>query len=133
MSDRGSCFTSHAFKRFCIDKGIKHVLNAMASPRSNGQVERYNRTIMDSLKASTMKYGEKEWDNQLGKIQWGLKNTVQKTTGRTPSEVLFGTGMNSEVNPILNEISAEMQDSNISSIREEVKERIDTEQIKQKR
>lgn len=133
VSDRGSCFTSHAFKRFCIDKGIKHVLNAVASPRSNGQVERYNRTIMDSLKAFTMKYGEKEWDKQLGKIQWGLNNTVQKTTGRTPSEVLFGTGMNSEVNPILNEISAELHDSNISSIREEVKERIDTEQIKQKR
>lgn len=45
VSDRGTSFTSHVFKRFCINKGIKHVLNSVASPRSNGQVERYNRTI----------------------------------------------------------------------------------------
>lgn len=45
VSDRGTSFTSHIFKKFCINKGIKHVLNSVASPRSNGQVERYNRTI----------------------------------------------------------------------------------------
>ncbi|XP_072936600.1 uncharacterized protein [Epargyreus clarus] len=44
ISDRGTCFTSHAFRKFCLDKGVKHVLNAVASPRSNGQVERQNKS-----------------------------------------------------------------------------------------
>ncbi|KAL0810550.1 hypothetical protein ABMA28_010670 [Loxostege sticticalis] len=74
--DRGTSFTSHAFKRFCLDKGINHVLNAVASPRSNGQVERYNRTILDSLTAQNLNGDEKDWDDRVGTIQWGLNNTL---------------------------------------------------------
>ncbi|CAH2220102.1 jg14834 [Pararge aegeria aegeria] len=133
ISDRGSCFTSHTFTRFCMDRGTKHILNAVASPRSNGQVERYNRTILDSLKAMTVKYGEKNWDNHLGKIQWGLNNTIQKTTGKTPSEVLFGTLMNSEMNPILNAVpKGSDKNCDVSVLRQGVKDRIDIEQVKQK-
>ncbi|XP_072939863.1 uncharacterized protein [Epargyreus clarus] len=118
---------------FCQDKNIKHILNAVASPRSNGQVERYNRTILDSLKTLTIKSGEKSWDSNLGQIQWGLNNTTQRTTGRSPSEVLFGTSMNSEKSPILSEITEEThQDCDISTMRSEVKNRIDSEQDKQK-
>lgn len=134
VSDRGSCFTSHAFRTFCLSRGIKHVLNAVASPRSNGQVERYNRTILDSLTAQNLKFDERDWDNKLGRIQWGLNNTIQKTTGRAPAEILFGTSMSSEKNPILNEISDETREVvNLAELRSEVKERIDREQINQKR
>lgn len=133
VSDRGSCFTSHAFKKFALDKGFKHILNAVASPRSNGQVERYNRTILDSLRALNVKHDEKDWDSHLGKVQWGLNNTIQKTTGRTPAEVLFGSDANVEISPILNEIAEETRDcSDRSVIRKEVKDRIDKEQVKQK-
>lgn len=133
ISDRGSCFTSNLFKRYCYDKGIKHILNAVASPKSNGQVERYNRTILNSLKALNLRHDERDWDNQLGKIQWGLNNTVQKTTGRRPSEVMFGTSMNSEINPNLNEIADVTRENiDVTTIRNQVKDRIDTEQAKQK-
>lgn len=133
ISDRGSCYTSHNFKKYCYSKGIKHILNAVASPKSNGQVERYNRTILNSLKAQNLRYDEKDWDNQLGKIQWGLNNTVQKTTGRRPAEVMFGVSMNSEIYPNLNEITEETrEDIDVATIRSEVKERIDEEQEKQK-
>jgi hypothetical protein len=134
ISDRGSCFTSHAFKKFCLDRGIQHVLNAVASPRSNGQVERYNRTILDSLTAQNIRANEKEWDKDLGRIQWGLNNTVQKTIGRSPAEVMFGAEMISEYNPILNELSNEAQtESSLTAIRSEVKFRIDKAQDEQKR
>lgn len=133
ISDRGSCFTSHAFKKFCLDRGIRHILNAVASPRSNGQVERYNRTILDSLTAQNLRDDEKDWDRKLGKIQWGLNNTLQKTIGRAPSEVMFGTLMNSERNPAFNEITDCTREScELASVREEVKSRIDEEQTKQK-
>lgn len=68
----------------------------------------------------------------MGKIQWGVNNTHQKTTGRMPTEVLFGTCMNTEMNPLLNEIRAEMRETNdLTKIREEVKNKIDVEQKKQ--
>lgn len=133
ISDRGSCFTSHAFKRYCTEKGLKHILNAVASPRSNGQVERYNRTILDSLKALGLNSNEKNWDDDVGKVQWGLNNTRQKTTGRTPSEVMFGTSMNVEIDPRFNELRQETgENTDIDIIRTEVKDRLDHEQEKQK-
>lgn len=133
ISDRGSCYTSNPFRKYCYNKGIKHILNAVASPKSNGQVERYNRTILNSLKAQNLKHDEKDWDNQLGKIQWGLNNTVQKTTNRRPAEIMFGTCMNSEINPSMNKIAEETrEDVDLSTIRSQVKERIDLEQEKQK-
>lgn len=133
ISDRGSCFTSHNFKRFCLEKGIKHVLNAVVSPRSNGQVERYNRTVLDSLTAQNLNCDERIWDEKVGIIQWGLNNTTQKTTGRSPSEVLFGSSMSAEFNPTLNEVREHTrQDKDVTLIREEVKERIKESQIKQK-
>lgn len=133
ISDRGTSFTSHTFKRFCVDKGIKHVLNAVASPRSNGQVERYNRTILNSLKAQNLNYDEKDWDDKVGKVQWGINNTCHKTTGRTPAEVMFGVGMNAEINPSMNEIVNETREqTDLLSIRENVKDRIDEQQVKQK-
>lgn len=49
VTNRGSCFTSNCFKAFIQDTGIKHVLNAVATPSANGLVERFNRTILDAL------------------------------------------------------------------------------------
>lgn len=133
ISDRGSCFTSHLFKKFCSEKGLKHVLNAVASPRSNGQVERYNRTILDSLTAQNLNHDERDWDCQIGKVQWGLNNTRQKSTGRTPVEVMFGTSMNGEINPRMNEVVQETREVvDLPSIRDGVKTNIDAEQAKQK-
>lgn len=133
ITDRGSCFTSHLFKKFCLDKGIKHVLNSVASPRSNGQVERYNRTILNSLKAQNLNLDERVWDEQVGRVQWGLNNTIQKSTGKTPSELMFGMQMNGEINSNLKEIILETQQKNdLGAIRQEVKDKLDQEQQKQK-
>lgn len=133
ISDRGTCFTSHAFKRFCLDKGIRHVLNAVASPRSNGQVERYNRTILSSLTAQNLNGDDRSWDDAIGKVQWGLNNTCQKTTGRAPVELMFGTLMTSETTPKLNEIREQTREvEDLTTIRTLAKDAINAQQEKQK-
>ena len=40
ISDRGLAFTRKAFAEFQVRRGVKHVLNAIATCRANGQVER---------------------------------------------------------------------------------------------
>ncbi|GBN39699.1 hypothetical protein AVEN_217446-1 [Araneus ventricosus] len=35
ISDRGSCFTSHEFERFCGENGILHTLNSTSHPQGN--------------------------------------------------------------------------------------------------
>lgn len=88
ISDRGTAFTSKNFKEYCQEKGIRHVATAVATPRANGQVERYNRTILGMLSASAEE--ERSWDRELPRIVWGLNNTVNKATGKYPSELLLG-------------------------------------------
>lgn len=90
ISDRGTSFTSDSFKSFTTEKGIIHVLNAVATPRANGQVERYNRVIVDSLTAKCVGTSESKWEEHLPDVQWGINNTFNKGINRTPAEALFG-------------------------------------------
>lgn len=58
-TDRGKAFTNQKFSNYCTLKQIRHILNAVPCLRAKGQVERSNRTILQSLTAST---GENEID-----------------------------------------------------------------------
>jgi len=42
ISDRGTCFTAHAFEAFCQKNGIHHNFNSTRHPQANGQVEQTN-------------------------------------------------------------------------------------------
>lgn len=87
VSDRGTAFTCKMFEDYCSKHGIKHVLNAVASPRANGQVERLNRTILSSLTAH-MGDQQKGWDAYLSKVQLGINTTVSQGTDKSPMELL---------------------------------------------
>lgn len=111
ITDRGTSFTSAGFKGFVKLIGARHVLNAVATPRANGQIERYNRTILESLAATNHDQVERDWDVRVGKLQWSLNNMINKTTGKSPSEIVFGrrTICPGE-GPILNEL-ADLKDT----------------------
>lgn len=65
ITDAGTAFTLQKFKIFASDLGMTHHLNAVALPRGNGQVERYNRTITESLAAMNNHMKERHWDREL--------------------------------------------------------------------
>jgi hypothetical protein len=88
ICDRGSGFTSKRFNEYCNTMGIKVNYTATATPRANVQAERYNMTILNALSASTD--DERKWDEAVKSIQWGLNTTSNKTTGKTPYELLLG-------------------------------------------
>lgn len=88
ISDQGSSFTAKKFKEFCVQNNIQHVLTAVATPRANGQVERLNKTVLNILLATTLE--EERWDENVRAAQFSINNTVNKSTGRTPSKLLFG-------------------------------------------
>lgn len=88
ITDRGKAFTSRYFKQFSEENQFKHILNAIASPRSNGQVERVNRTLLNGL--NIMSDSECTWENKLDDIVWGINNTPNATTGFAPFNLMFG-------------------------------------------
>lgn len=87
ISDSGTAFTSKRFKEFCLVNQVKHVVNSVASPRSNGQVERFNRTLLEAINKTTI--NERDWDKCLNKVVWGINNTVNATTGFTAYRLMF--------------------------------------------
>lgn len=89
ISDNGKAFTSKNFTDFMCERQIKHVLTAVATPRANGQVERFHRTLLDAMRASGDD-GDIYWDNKLPEIMWGINNTVNASTKYTPYELMFG-------------------------------------------
>lgn len=89
ISDRGSAFTSATFERFVEDHGIKHIKVATACPKANGQVERYNKTMLPLISKLVEESGN-SWDSVLTDAEFLLNNTVNRATGNTPSTLLFG-------------------------------------------
>lgn len=131
VTDRGSCFTSSKFKLFMQELGIKHVLNAVATPRANGQVERFNRTVISALGARC--HGENNsWDEFVNEIQLGMNTTVNKSTNKSPSELLFGCKLVNMSENIINDIihvtNHCTSGDDLTRIRLEASEKIEKEQ-----
>nr|CAI5831076.1 unnamed protein product [Callosobruchus analis] len=91
VSDCGKAFKSKQFREFSQEYKFQHVLNAVASPRSNGQVERYNLTLTTAI--GTTVSDESEWCLVLSDVRlvvWGINNSVNSSTGMTPHKLMFG-------------------------------------------
>ena len=89
QSDNGSQFTSKLFEEFLAMSEVAHVLSAPYHPRSNGLVERANRSIIAtlSLQCSTK---QQEWDDYIQKAVFAHNCTVQATTRVTPNALFTG-------------------------------------------
>lgn len=133
ITDRGTAFTSQKFAKFCEEAGIKHVLNAVATPRANGQVERFNRTILTALKTTIR--DENRWDLDLLKIQFAINNTVNKSTGKTASELLYGYKPRATTDAMLTaEVAKTLEDrKELSVLRQEAANKISMAQQEQKK
>ncbi|CAH2097483.1 unnamed protein product [Euphydryas editha] len=136
ITDRGSGFTSKKFKSFIQSVGAKHILNSVATPRANGQVERYNRTILASLGSMAHDKKKNNWDELLPDVQLGINTTVHDVTKKTPSELLFGRiAANPSQGPLNNVIDdiGQADDKTIDEIRSEASEKISKNQVANKR
>lgn len=90
ICDQGRAFASNCFKSYCSERNMVVHFHAVGMPRGNGQVERFHRTITESLAAMGANQEDSTWDENVCNIQLGLNNTLHKSLGVTPSEVLLG-------------------------------------------
>ncbi|CAB0032348.1 unnamed protein product [Trichogramma brassicae] len=90
ITDRGTAFTSSVFENLCKKHGIKHTLNSSRHAQANGQVERLNQTILPALQANLTDAEGLHWDKNLAKLENDLNASINKTTGKTPFEMLYG-------------------------------------------
>lgn len=134
ISDRGTAFTSSQFKIFAETYNIKHILNAVATPRSNGQVERYNKTILAALAPTMAGKHSDAWDTCIKPIQSALNTCHNKAIGTTPTEALLGYKSNSVTEAwLLNVIQNELQRVDLHDLRSQITAHITADQAQQKK
>ena len=91
ISDRDARFTSGVWQALCQLVGISLGLTAAYHPSADGQAERTNQTVENSLRcligANTDKYSK--WTEYLPLLEHELNSTPQSSTHFTPNELRY--------------------------------------------
>ena len=133
ISDRGTAFTSSSFHIFCREYGVQHILNAVATPRANGQCERYNKTILQSLAASCASRDVRDWDKSAKPIQLALNTLYNKAIGTTPGKALLGFNLRHPGSGfLLREMDDNVERVNLYALREQISAHITADQERQR-
>ena len=96
FTDQGSNFESNLFKDLCEKLGISKTRTTPFRPSANGQAERVNRVLMDSIRCFVSKTPT-NWDECLPRIVGALRSAVNRSTGYTANMLMLGREVNQPV------------------------------------
>ena len=90
-SDQGSNFESHLFAEVCRLLGISKTRTTPYNPKSDGMIERFNRTLINMvailLEDDTT---QKTWDEHLAVATSAYRASPHESTGETPNMLMLG-------------------------------------------
>ena len=92
ITDRGAQFTSSYWAEQCQTFGIKSNTTPAYHPEGNGMIERFHRTMKDSL--SCDRYSSQDWAKRLPIILLGLRARPHLDSGLSPHQQAFGCEIN---------------------------------------
>ena len=93
LSDQGNEWCNSMFKNMLSSLGVEHKVTSAYFARTNGQVERNNRTLMQSLRKHTEEHPT-QWNKWLDFVVMAYNSRVHSSTNFTPHELCFGRKMN---------------------------------------
>src|SRR5436190_1451732 len=88
LSDNGSHFNNKLVEGLCKKFEIKHKRSASYHPQTNGLVERFNRTLCETL--AKVSEGENQWDEHIEEALFAYRTIKHSTTKHTPFYMLYG-------------------------------------------
>ena len=89
ISDRGTQFTSNVFRGICSLLQIEQGLSSAFHPQSDGQTERLNRVMEETLR-HYVNPTQDDWDRWLPVAEFALNNSVHSGTKFTPFFLNYG-------------------------------------------
>lgn len=93
ITDQGQEFMSHSFRELMKGLGITHKRSTPGHPEMNGAVERFNKTLKDTLR-KMVNNDVSAWEDQLGPALFAYRISDGRTRGSNPSHILFGVEPN---------------------------------------
>jgi len=88
-SDQGANFTGKVFSAVCKLVEVHKTQTTAYRPCSNGQVERYNRTLIEQIRCLKDSRNMK-WDQLCPFVTQNMRGTPNDRTGITPNMLMFG-------------------------------------------
>jgi hypothetical protein len=135
LSDRGTHFNNQMVEKLLEKFGIKHVFSTPYHPQTNGLVERFNRTLCESL--SKLVKQTNEWDQYIAPVLFAYRTSKHSTTKISPFYLINGREAKLPVDNLsdnLEQINQRifMLINDLPHVREEAKIKVQESQIKQK-
>ena len=97
--DNGPKLVSVEIENYLRSKGIHHAKSATYWSRSNGEVERYNQTLLKSIRA--IHFEGKDWRSYFNSMLLDYRSTEHATTQIAPAKLLFNRDIRNHF-PLLN-------------------------------
>ncbi|XP_061191689.1 uncharacterized protein LOC133199898 [Saccostrea echinata] len=88
-SDQGRQYESRLFKELCNILGIHRTRTTAFHPKSDGMVERFNKTLATMLTAYVADH-QHDWDKHLPYVLMAYRSAVHESTGYTPNMLMLG-------------------------------------------
>ena len=88
-TDQAKNLDGNVFRAFCELLEITKTRTTPYHPASNGQVERYNRVILQMIRCYLNK-NNRDWDYHLPWLVGALHSTEHRQTGFTPNKMMLG-------------------------------------------
>ena len=90
QSDQGTEFVNATIARLAQRMDILHQTTTPYNPQSNGAVERYNATLIDSLRKYVFEENQMNWDFYLPSVLFAYNASKHASTQFTPFELVYG-------------------------------------------
>ncbi|XP_064482545.1 uncharacterized protein K02A2.6-like [Ornithodoros turicata] len=124
VTDNGPQFVSTHFKAFLRERGIQHTTVSVYYPQANGQVERFNRVLKDTIQVAILQ--RKDIKRAILEHLAVYRSTPHATTGVSPAVLLHGRNFRTRVNVV------GLQKPSATPDMSRVKARVSSKQSKQK-
>ena len=92
-TDQGRNFESDLFKAICDLLGVEKTRTVPYNPKSDGMIERFNRTLATML-SMFVDENKTDWDDHLPYVMAAYRATQHKSTGVTPNLLMLNRELN---------------------------------------
>jgi len=124
FSDNCPQFRSTFFQGVCSLLGISNQYSSTYHPQTNGQVERYNRTIVRQLRTCVEDHQDR-WDELVSMLTLAYNSRPQQSTGVAPLEFVTPERVRSlSVERLVGSPAPEEMDGSPRAVREGIRARL---------
>ena len=89
LTDRGTSFENELFHEICKMAKIKKLRTGSYRPQTNGQCERFNKTLLNML-GTLPNEAKRRWQDWVPTLTHAYNCTTSKTTGFSPYYLIYG-------------------------------------------